>query len=199
MIEAGATRRPPEIRVGANGDALTPVSTARRSYAPDTVGWTVFALVAATAAAADGLAKDVVSDRLVYGVDRHLLGPLSLTHTTNSGIAFGLFPTRAGLAALLGLVILVGLVCFYARVGGDDARLAPAFGLLIGGSLGNLADRLRFGRVTDFVEVRFWPTFNLADLFILAGIVMLLLIFWRADSRRPFGSQRPPFESLQAR
>ena len=175
----------PEIRVGSNGDALSPISSARRSFAPDAVAWAIFAGAAASAAAIDRLTKDAIGEHLRYGVDTHLVGPLSLTHASNSGIAFGLFATRTTLIALLGALVLGGLVLLFVRVGGTDSRLPLAVGLLLGGAFGNVADRLRFGQVTDFVELRYWPAFNLADVFIVSGVVALALLLRHHDRPQP--------------
>ena len=176
----------PEVRVGANADALSPISSAGRNFRPDALAWAMLALVAAAAFAIDRLSKEAISKRFAYGADHRLFGPLSLTHTTNSGIAFGLFPTRTSLVALIGLIAVGAMVIFFARIGGDDLRLAPVFGLLAGGTVGNLLDRLRFGRVTDFVELRFWPAFNLADVFIVSGVVLLMLILLARDKPHSF-------------
>ena len=175
----------PEVRVGANPDALAPISAAARSFRPDAIAWLLFALVLAGSFALDRVSKDTASERLALGSDHRLFGPLSLTHTTNSGIAFGLFEGRTSIVAFLGLVVVSGLFLFFARVGGEDARLAPALGLLIGGSMGNLSDRVRFGRVTDFVELRYSPSFNLADVFIIGGVLLLLLILTARDEDTP--------------
>jgi signal peptidase II len=67
--------------------------------------------------------------------------------------------------------------------------LPAALGLLIGGSLSNLVDRVRLGHVTDFIDFRYWPAFNLADSFICIGVVILLLALFAAD-RAPKPPQR---------
>lgn len=175
----------PEVRVGSNGDALSPISSARRSFAPDAVAWATFAGAAATASLVDRVTKAAIGERLRYGVDTHLVGPLSLTHASNSGIAFGLFATRTTLIALLGALVLGGLVLLFVRVGAADRRLPLAVGLLAGGAFGNVADRLRFGQVTDFVELRYWPAFNLADVFIVTGVVALVLLMRHHDRPQP--------------
>lgn len=196
MSKSAATRLLPEVRVGSNADALSPISSARRSFSPGAVAWLLFALVAGATFAVDRLSKVAVGDRFAYGADHRLLGPLFLTHTTNSGIAFELFPTRTGFVAFVGLIAVAAMVVFFARVGGEDPRLAPAFGLLAGGTLGNLLDRLRFGRVTDFVELRFWPAFNLADVFIVSGVTVLMLILLARDKSAP---PTRPSNQLEAR
>jgi len=110
-------------------------------------------------------------------------GFLSLTHVRNTGAAFGLFanapagPVRAGL--VLVSVLAVVLIWAYAREGWHDRSVVAAFGLILGGALGNLLDRLRLHEVVDFVDVYWgqyhWPSFNVADTAITLGAVTLFL------------------------
>jgi signal peptidase II len=76
------------------------------------------------------------------------------------------------------------MLFYFAKSGARHPILPVALGLLVGGSLGNLVDRLRIGHVTDFLDLRFWPAFNLADTFIVVGVVSLLLALV-ADERQP--------------
>lgn len=185
----------PDVRVGSNGNAFAPLLVGRRSFRPDACSWTMLVVLASTAVALDRVSKDAIGERLMYGSDRRLFGPLSLTHTTNSGIAFGLFPGRASLVALFGLVAVAAMIVSFARLGADDGRLAVPIGLLLGGTIGNLLDRLRFGRVTDFVELRFWPAFNLADVFVVGGTALLLVLLLTQEEAPP----RPLLDPLEAR
>jgi len=73
------------------------------------------------------------------------------------------------------------MLLFFARSGARHPVLPTALGLLIGGSLANLADRIRLGHVTDFLDFRYWPAFNLADSFIVIGVGILLLGLVAAD------------------
>lgn len=175
----------PEVRVGANGDALVPVLAGRRSFRPDALTWAVFVALASAVVALDRVTKDAVGDRLIYGSDQRLFGPLTLTHATNSGIAFGFFSSRTGAVASFGVVAVAAMIAFFTRVGGEDGRFGVVFGLLVGGTTGNLLDRLRFGNVTDFIELPFWPAFNLADVVIVVGALSLLVLLVTRDGRRP--------------
>ena len=83
------------------------------------------------------------------------------------------------------------MVVFFARSGARHPVLPAALGLLIGGSLSNLVDRIRLDHVTDFIDLRFWPAFNLADSFIVIGVAILLAALVAAD-RAP----RPPRRTL---
>jgi signal peptidase II len=124
--------------------------------------------------------KAIVDSEIERGGQGDLLPVLSFENTRNSGIAFGLAGDVAPtLIAGLGLVV-VALFAFIAlRVNGRGVWLAG--GLLLGGALGNLADRARQGAVTDFIELPAWPTFNLADVAIVAGVLLLLLTYERIE------------------
>jgi signal peptidase II len=73
------------------------------------------------------------------------------------------------------------MLVFFARAGSRHPVLPAALGLLIGGSVSNLIDRVRLGHVTDFLDLRWWPAFNLADSFIVVGVAILLLALVAAD------------------
>jgi signal peptidase II len=83
---------------------------------------------------------------------------------------------------------LLWMLVFFARSGSRHPVLPVGLGLLLGGSLSNLVDRVRLGHVTDFLDLTFWPAFNLADTFIVSGVAILLALLARAD--RPHRSAR---------
>ena len=124
----------------------------------------------------DQAAKAAIEDSLVPGEQVDVLGPLSLTLAHNRGVAFGL--ASGGGLALVALTIaaLIFVAVLFAR---DPARpgMWIAVGLLAGGAIGNLVDRVRAGAVTDYVDVLSWPPFNLADVAITFGVVVLALTY----------------------
>ena len=75
------------------------------------------------------------------------------------------------------------MIYFFARSGSRHSILPVALGLVIGGSVSNLVDRVRLGHVTDFLDFEYWPAFNLADTFIVVGVGILLLALVDADRR----------------
>jgi signal peptidase II len=163
-----------EVRVGSATDALTPLSRATRSFAATPVQWLSLAAIAIAAVVADQVTKHVVAGNLQLGEAVHVVGPFTIRHVQNSGIAFGLFANAtAAVIALTGLAIAWMLV-YFARSGARHPVLPVALGLVIGGSVSNLADRVRLGFVTDFLDLRYWPAFNLADSFIVIGVGILL-------------------------
>lgn len=140
-------------------------------------------VTAAVALGADQLTKSLAVHYLGHG-PLHLLGPLSLSLTYNSGAAFSIGQGLAPLLVVVGVLLVAVLVGVGRTVA--DAPSALAVGLVLGGALGNLADRLvraNHGAVIDFVETRYWPTFNLADACIVCGAILLLVAGLR--HRRP--------------
>ena len=184
-----SSTRVSDVRVGSATDGLTPFSTARRSLAAGTAEWLALGAVAIAAIVADQLTKHIVSSQLALDDQVKLIGPLSIHHVQNSGIAFGLFSQATGVVIVLTLVAVAWMIVYFLRSGARHPLLPVAVGLLIGGSISNLADRVRLGHVTDFLDLRYWPAFNLADSFIVIGVAILLGALVAADRapRRPRG------------
>ncbi|HEV3479377.1 MAG TPA: signal peptidase II [Gaiellaceae bacterium] len=152
-----------------------------RSLAAGLWQWAGLAAVAGAAIAADQATKAIVSSSLALGESVDVVGPLSIHHVQNSGIAFGLFPTATSGVIVLTAIAVTWMLVFFARSGGRHPILPVALGLLLGGSLSNLVDRVRLGYVTDFLDFRFWPAFNLADAFIVGGVAVLIAALLLAD------------------
>jgi signal peptidase II len=177
--------RPADVRVGSATDGLTPISVAERRFGAGWSQWLSLAAVALAAIAADQLTKAIVSSQLALDDSVHVVGPFSIHHVQNSGIAFGLFASATSLVILLTGIAVAWMLYFFSRSGARHPVLPVALGLVIGGSVSNLVDRVRLGHVTDFLDVRFWPAFNLADSFITVGVAILLLALMAADRTRP--------------
>jgi signal peptidase II len=180
----------PDIRVGSSTNGLAPVSVAERSLAAGPWQWAGLAAVAAAAVAGDQLTKHVVTSRLALDQSTHVVGPLSIHRVENSGIAFGLFTSATIAVIALTAVAVIWMLVYFARAGARHPVIPAALGLLIGGSLSNLVDRVRLGHVTDFIDFGWWPAFNLADSFIVIGVGILLAAMLSSD-RRPKRVRRP--------
>lgn len=138
-------------------------------------------LVAAVVVIADRMVKWWAIDALAdtpYGVE--ILPFFNLVLVENRGISFGLFgggTLPPSLLAAVALAVTLALVIWLRRV--ETRLLAAAIGLVIGGALGNVIDRFRYGAVVDFLDLHWddfhWPAFNLADAAISVGVVVLLL------------------------
>jgi signal peptidase II len=127
---------------------------------------------------ADQAAKAAVEAQLVPGEQVDVLGPLGLTLSHNKGVAFGL-AGGAGVGLVLLTVAALALIGYLFARNPTRPGMWVATGLLAGGALGNLVDRVRADQVTDFVEVGSWPPFNLADVAITCGVALIVLIYLR--------------------
>jgi len=170
-----------EARVGSATDALTPLSRATRSFAATPVQWLSLAAIAFAAVVADQVTKHVVAANLDLGEGVHVVGPFTIRHVQNSGIAFGLFSNATPVVIVVTAVAIGWMLAYFARSGARHPVLPIALGLVIGGSVSNLADRVRLGFVTDFLDFRYWPAFNLADSFIVIGVGILLAALLLAE------------------
>lgn len=170
-----------DVRVGSTTDGLTPISAAERPFGASWPQWVSLATVALAGLSADQLTKAIVTNRLGLNDQVHVIGPFSIHHVTNSGIAFGLFASATAIVIFLTALAVTWMLYFFARSGSRHPVLPVALGLVIGGSLSNLVDRVRLGHVTDFLDFRFWPAFNLADTFIVVGVAALLLALVASD------------------
>lgn len=167
-------RRLPDVRVGSTPDGLAPISVAERSLSAGVRQWAGLGLVALAAVAADQLTKHLVASQLALGDEVAVVGPFSIHHVQNSGIAFGLFASATSMVIFLTGLAVLWMLAFFARSGARHPVLPVGLGLVVGGSLSNLVDRIRLGHVTDFLDLTFWPAFNLADSFIVVGVLVLL-------------------------
>jgi signal peptidase II len=147
--------------------------------------WAGLAAVAIAAIVADQVTKRAIEHRLALDETHRVLPFVTITHVRNSGIAFGIFPGRLGIVSLLTAAAVVWMLVHFARSGSRHVLFPVALGLLVGGSVSNLADRVRDGHVTDFIHVSHWPTFNLADSFIVTGVALLALGLIRVEHQHP--------------
>jgi len=145
--------------------------------------WRLAGALAILMIALDQGVKALVEANLVTGEQVDVLGPLTLTLAHNSGVAFGL--ASGGGAALIALtVIALGFVVALFARNPTRRGMWLAVGLLAGGAVGNLIDRVRVGAVTDYIDVLSWPPFNLADVAITLGVVVLALSYL-AEGKSP--------------
>ena len=139
-----------------------------------TGAWRGALAVCAAVVVTDQATKQAAIAELVGRAPVDLPLGFELDYVTNTGIAFGLLEGGKGLVIAVTLAALALLAVWFARDPGRS-RLWLAVGLLVGGALGNLADRLRDGGVADFIDPPSWPAFNLADAAITIGVGLLLL------------------------
>jgi signal peptidase II len=132
--------------------------------------------------ALDQWTKSIIRSSLAFGemwVPRDWLAPYArIVHWYNTGVAFGMFQDRNLIFAMLSLIVSAALIIFYPKITQKDWFLRIAIGMQVGGSIGNLIDRLTIGHVTDFISVGNFPVFNIADASITVGVGVMLIGLW---------------------
>ena len=134
-------------------------------------------LLAAVILGLDIITKMWALDVLANAPSRQIIGDfLQFTYTRNTGVAFGLFADKGLPLGWLSVIALVVVVWLAVRPSGREPWRATALGLILGGAIGNLIDRFRWGSVIDFIDVGIgtlrWPVFNIADSAITVGVVI---------------------------
>jgi signal peptidase II len=142
--------------------------------------WSLAALVAAVVVAGDQLTKRLIRSAIPTGQSRHVLPGLQLVHLTNDGVAFSVSAGGPTVVLVVIGLAVVAIVGFFATHHDRPLLWLPT-GMMVGGAVGNLVDRIRLGAVTDFVKLPHWPAFNLADASITIGVIVLLFVL-RDDS-----------------
>jgi signal peptidase II len=149
--------------------------------------WAKAAAVCAFVVAADQAAKAAIEAHLVPGQYEKVLGPLELTLSHNNGVAFGL-AGGAGVKLVLTTAVALAVIAYLFARNPRRRGIWLAVGLVAGGAIGNLVDRIRQDAVTDFIAVGSWPPFNLADVSITLGVLLLVYLYLR--DAEPEGSAR---------
>lgn len=138
--------------------------------------WGLAGALAALVVILDQAAKAAIEANLVPGEKVDVLGPLDFTLAHNDGVAFGLASGGGIALVVLTIAALIFVGVLFAR-NPNRPGMWVAVGLLTGGALGNLIDRVRVGEVTDYLDVLSWPPFNLADVAITLGVFVLALSY----------------------
>lgn len=142
--------------------------------------WMRAGVVVAAVLVADQVVKKLVTDSLERGEVRDLVWFVDLVNTRNSGVAFGQLQNGGVIVSVVIALALTALLVFFARNAQRPLVWLPT-GMLLGGALGNIVDRVREGAVIDFLKVPHWPAFNVADAAITLGVVILLVVIERGD------------------
>jgi signal peptidase II len=150
-------------------------AAARRERREARARWRRFVLLAGIVLVADQVAKAIVRGSMAPGETHEIFPGFALSRVTNEGIAFGLFPGRQSVVAVLTVVALSAIALTLAGFAHRHPMVSAGGGLLVGGSVGNLVDRLMHDGVTDYLDPAHWPAFNLADVGIVVGAALIVL------------------------
>jgi signal peptidase II len=135
---------------------------------------------------ADQVVKALLVASLARGEQRDLVAGIKLVNTRNSGVAFGQLQDGGVLVAVVIALAVGALLLYFGRHAHTPLVWLPT-GMLLGGALGNIVDRIREGAVIDFLKLPHWPAFNVADASITVGVVILLVVIERGDRARAAG------------
>lgn len=143
--------------------------------------------IAGAIAIVDQITKYLVRSNIAYGEmwsPWEWLEPyVRIVHWNNTGAAFGMLQGLGDVFLILAIVVAIAIVYYYPQVPREDWTLRLAMGLEFGGAVGNLIDRLTVGSVTDFVSIWRFPVFNVADLCITSGAIVLILGVWYREKQ----------------
>lgn len=156
---------------------------ARSTRARRAVAFARVGVVVAVILILDQVTKHAVIANIPVGTSQKFLPAITLVHIHNSGVAFGFFSGGGAVVLILTLTALTALVVYFLLRPTKPWLWLPT-GLLVGGALGNLIDRLAHGYVTDFIKLPAWPAFNISDMAITIGVLSLLYVLEGAPSRR---------------
>lgn len=137
--------------------------------------WGRAGLVMAAVLLVDQVTKRLVQSNIAEGERNNVFFGVDIVHVRNHGVAFGAFAGGGTIVALIIAAALVALVVWFVRHTGTPLAWLPV-GLLLGGAVGNIFDRIRDGAVTDFIKFPAWPAFNVADIAITFGVLSLLYV-----------------------
>ncbi|GAW92605.1 signal peptidase II [Calderihabitans maritimus] len=132
----------------------------------------------------DQVTKYLVSHKMELGQSIPVLDNIfHITYIHNPGAAFGMLAYRTAFFVAITVVVVVAILIFYRRIKENRYLLKSGLALQLGGAVGNLLDRLRYGYVIDFLDFRVWPVFNLADSAIVLGVALVCWELWRMPDK----------------
>jgi signal peptidase II len=163
-------------------------------------GWTIRArtwfragLLLAFVVLADQVSKALVKDRVSVGDEDAIFPGVTLVHTKNRGVAFSALEDQTAVVVVVIALAMLALLAYVWRNSAKPGIWVPT-GLLTGGALGNIIDRIRDGAVTDFIKLPAWPAFNVADMAITFGVLALLYVMERTppEDQAPADAEPDP-------
>lgn len=129
----------------------------------------------------DQFTKFLIRNNLKFGDSIPIIKNIfHITYVTNTGSAFGLFKGFNLIFVLFSIAVIIGIFYYLTRkINEKEKFLQLAIGLLLGGTIGNMTDRILYGAVTDFLDFRIWPVFNVADSAITISVIILIILLWK--------------------
>ena len=147
-------------------------------------------LIAGSVLLLDQFVKSVIQQKMQEGLSIPVLpGIFHITYILNPGAAFGLFEEQQWLFILVAVLLVLGVAVLFRQLLQQPPVMRFGAALLVGGALGNLMDRIRLGKVVDFLDFRIWPIFNVADIAICVGVGLILLAMFKEQGDTNAGGE----------
>ena len=129
----------------------------------------------------DQLTKFLIRKNFMIGESTPIINNvLHFTYVTNTGSAFGLLKNLNWFFVFFSVIVIIIVFCYLRKKIPEKERfLQFAVGLLLGGTIGNLIDRILFRAVTDFIDFRIWPVFNIADSAVTVSVAIFVILLWK--------------------
>ena len=143
----------------------------------------------------DQLSKYLVRANIPLGQTFPHDWPIRFTNVYNTGAAFGIFPNGSFVLIIVSFVAIGVMLFFYRTHALPGTLTRVTLGMQLGGAIGNLSDRIRFGQVTDFIDFRVWPVFNVADSAVVIGIAILVWMILNNDAKSAKKLEKKPTDS----
>jgi len=139
----------------------------------------MFFLISLLVLSVDQITKILVRTGIKEGTSVAIVPKiLYFTHATNTGASFSMLTNYSFFLAIIAVLVIIGIFVFYKKI---PFQYRTAAALILGGTAGNLIDRLQYGTVTDFINVQIWPIFNVADSAITIAAILLIIIVWKEE------------------
>ncbi len=149
----------------------------RGTYSPGVFSsYARLASVVAVVIVLDQASKLIITGRLNNAHVELFGGAVTLVNARNTGAAFSIFRSGGALFTVVAILVCAVILVYYRRATNSPPVVRIALGLVLGGAIGNLIDRVRLGYVVDFVDLHWWPVFNLADSAIVVGVALLAVM-----------------------
>lgn len=144
----------------------------------------IFFLISIGVVLLDQITKILVRTQIREGTSIEIIPKiLYFTHATNTGASFSMLTNYSLLLTIIAILVIIGIILFYKKIP-QNYRTAAA--LILGGTAGNIIDRLQYGTVTDFINVQIWPIFNVADSAITLAAILLIVIVWKEEKEEKY-------------
>lgn len=132
----------------------------------------------------DQISKFLIENSMELGDSIPVIeGIFHITYILNPGAAFGILENQRLFFILIATIMILMTGYIYPRIPQKSKMLRLSVGMLFGGAVGNLIDRIRTGLVVDFFDFKIWPIFNIADIFIVVGVGMIIITMFYADCK----------------